>query len=113
LRHGPITRTTGTAVCSSWGVRQTNKEKRQAYLKACEEVEKILLGEVERLKIDLVSNRELERIKKLNQRDFLDRMRSNEQLAGTLVTLEVQMGWRYLMTYLDKIAQVEQICPHE
>jgi predicted Zn-dependent peptidase len=84
----------------------SDKEKRQAYLKACEEVEKILLGEVERLKIDLVSSRELQRIKKLNQRDFLDRMRSNEQLAGTLVTLEVQVGWRYLMTYLDKIAQV-------
>jgi zinc protease len=84
----------------------SDEERRQAYLKACKEVEEILLGEVERLKTELVSDRELQRIKKLNQRDFLDRMRSNEQLAGTLVTLEVQVGWRYLKTYLDKIAEV-------
>jgi predicted Zn-dependent peptidase len=84
----------------------SDEEKQQAYLKACKEVERILLGEVERLKTELVSLRELQRIKKLNQRDFLDRLRSNEQLAGTLVTLEVQMGWRYLQTYLDKVAEV-------
>ena len=84
----------------------SDEEKQKAYLKACKEVEGILLGEVERLKTELVSLRELKRIKKLNQRDFLDRMRSNEQLAGTLATLEVQMGWRYLKTYLDKIAEV-------
>lgn len=88
------------------GKALSEEEKRQAYLKACEEVERILLAEVERLKIESVSNRELQRIKKLNQRDFLDRMRSNEQLAGTLVTLEVQVGWHYLMTYLDKMAEV-------
>jgi len=84
----------------------SEEETRQAYLKACNEVERILLGEVERLKTELVSHRELQRIKKLNQRDFLDRMRSNEQLAGTLSTLEVQVGWRYVKTYLDKIAEV-------
>jgi zinc protease len=84
----------------------TEEEKRQAYLKACEGLEKILLAEVERLKTELVSGRELERIKKLNQRGFLDRMRSNEALAGEISTLEVQVGWRYLTTYLEKIAEV-------
>jgi len=84
----------------------SDEEKRQFYLKACKELERILLGEVERLKTESVSHRELQRIKKLNQRDFLDRMRSNEQLAGTLATLEVQVGWPYMKTYLDKIAEV-------
>ncbi|MBW1861779.1 MAG: insulinase family protein, partial [Deltaproteobacteria bacterium] len=84
----------------------TEEEKRQAYLKSCEGLEKILLAEVERLKTELVSGRELERIKKLNQRGFLDRMRSNEALAGEIATLEVQVGWRYLTTYLEKIAEV-------
>lgn len=84
----------------------SDEEKRQAYLKACKKVQRILLDEVERLKTELVSHRELQRIKKLNQRDFLDRMRSNEQLAGTLATIEVQAGWRYLKTYLEKIAEV-------
>ncbi len=84
----------------------SDDEKRQVYLKACKEVQRILLDEVERLKTELVSHRELQRIKKLNQRDFLDRMRSNEQLAGTLATIEVQAGWRYLETYLEKIAEL-------
>ncbi|RLA93903.1 MAG: hypothetical protein DRG25_03640, partial [Deltaproteobacteria bacterium] len=81
-------------------------EKRKVYLKACEELEKILLAEVEKLKTELVPQRELERIRKLNQREFLDRMRSNEDLASTLATLEVQVGWNYFKTYLEKIAEV-------
>ena len=82
------------------------EEKRQAYLKACEELEKLLVAEVENFKTDLVSPRELQRIKKLNQRDFLDKMRSNESLAGTLATLEVQVGWRYLTNYLKRLNAV-------
>ncbi|MBW1901548.1 MAG: insulinase family protein, partial [Deltaproteobacteria bacterium] len=46
------------------------------------------------------------RIKKLNQRAFLDRMRTNEHLAGSLATLEVQTGWRYMTTYLEKFTEV-------
>ena len=84
----------------------TVEEKRRAYIKACKGLEEIFLAEVEKMKTELVSSRELERIKKLNQRDFLDRMRSNESLAATMATLEVQVGWRYLNTYLDKIEAV-------
>jgi len=88
----------------------TVAEKRRAYIKACEGVEEILLAEVEKMKTERVSRRELERIKKLNQRDFLDRMQSNESLAATMATLEVQVGWRYLNTYLDRI---EAVTPEE
>jgi predicted Zn-dependent peptidase len=84
----------------------TEAEKRQAYLSASEDLEERLLKEVEKLKTEPVSPRELARIKKLNQRDFLDRMRSNEHLAGTIATLEVKVGWRYMKTYLDKITAV-------
>jgi predicted Zn-dependent peptidase len=80
--------------------------KRKAYLKACEELKTLLVEEVEKFKTELVSSRELARIKKLNQRDFLDRMRSNESLAGTLATLEVQIGWRYMTHYLERLAAV-------
>lgn len=87
---------------------QTLSEKNRlaAYQKSCEELENLLFAELESLKTDLVSTRELDRIKKLNQRDFLDRLRSNEELAGTLATLEVQVGWNYLATYLDEIANI-------
>jgi len=82
------------------------EEKRRAYLEACEELEALLVKEAEKFKTERVSPRELQRIKKLNQRDFLDRMRSNESLAGTLASLEVQVGWRYMTHYLERIDAV-------
>jgi zinc protease len=84
----------------------TETERRQAYLAACKQSEELLLAEVEKMKTELVSPHELKRIKKLNQRDFLERMRSNEDLAGTLATLEVQVGWQYLTDYLKKIGEI-------
>ena len=90
--------------------KASHEEKRLAYLKACQEMEELLLAEVEKIKTEPVSADELQRIKKLNQRDFIDRMRSNESLAGTLATLEVQVGWRYLLHYIDNI---ESVTPEE
>ncbi len=84
----------------------SDEEKRQAYLKACAELEELLLAQAEKMKTEPVADSELQRIKKLNRRDFIDRMRSNEDLAGTLATLEVQTGWRYLMGYLEKLEAV-------
>jgi predicted Zn-dependent peptidase len=84
----------------------TADQKRVAYLAACEALEELLLAEVEKLKTELVSAQELDRLKKLNQRDFIDRLRSNESVAGTLATLEVQTGWRYLTDYLRRMEAV-------
>ncbi|MFH0844139.1 MAG: pitrilysin family protein, partial [Pseudomonadota bacterium] len=84
----------------------SEEEKSRAYLKACETLERTLVAEAERLKTEPVSMAELRRIKKLNQREFLDRIRTNEELAGTLAGLEVQVGWPYLTTYLEKIEEI-------
>ncbi len=84
----------------------SDKAKQQAYLKACQDLEELLLAQLEKMKTQLVDPRELQRIKKLNQRDFIDRMRSNEGLAGTLATLEVQIGWEYLRHYLENLDKV-------
>jgi len=84
----------------------TKDEKRQAYINACQSLENTLIAEVEKMKHKLVAERELKRIKKLNQREFLDRMRNNEELAGTLATMEVQAGWGYLTDYLKRISEV-------
>lgn len=84
-----------------------SEEARRAYVEACRDLEKLILAEVEILKQQPVTVAELERVKKLNQRDYIERMRSNESLASTLATLEVQTGWRYVNTYLDAIAAVE------
>jgi predicted Zn-dependent peptidase len=84
----------------------SEEEERQAHLRACENLEQILLAELERLKDEPISSRELERIKKLNHRDFMERMKTNESLAMTLATTEVQVGWPYLLSYLDRIDKV-------
>lgn len=84
----------------------SEEEKRHVFLKACEDLETLLLAEAAQLQEQAVSQRDLDRIKKLNQRDFMDRLKSNEALAGTLATLEVEIGWQYLLTYLDEIAKV-------
>lgn len=84
----------------------SEEQRQQAYLKVCEQLKDLLVEQAEQFKTELVSNRELQRIKKLNQRDFLDRMRNNESLAGTLASLEVEVGWRYLPNYLQRIDAV-------
>ena len=112
---GPTTPTTDTPEWSFWGGSPIEspeyaglnaEEKRRAYLKDCEDLETLLLAEVEKMKTTPVTARELDRIKKLNRRDFLDHLRSNEALAGTLASLEVQVGWQYLTTYLENISAV-------
>jgi predicted Zn-dependent peptidase len=82
------------------------KQKQRTYLAACRKIEKLLLAQVEKLKTEPVSSRDLDRIKKLNRRDFIDRLRGNESLAGTLATLEVEIGWRYLTEYLEQMDKV-------
>ena len=80
--------------------------ERRSYLDACRELEALLLEQIDRLASEPVTTEELERVKKLNERSFLERMRSNESLAGTLASLEVQIGWQYLNSYLEQIAKV-------
>lgn len=84
----------------------TEEEKRHAYLKACEELDNLLMDEAGKMKFEDVSDQELRRIKKMMYREFLDRIKNNEDLAGTLATLEVQKGWQYLTTYLDEIEKI-------
>jgi predicted Zn-dependent peptidase len=84
----------------------SDEEERQAHILACENLEKLLLAQMEQLKKEPVSARELERIKKLNHRDFMERLRTNESLAMALATTEVQAGWPYLLSYLERIDKV-------
>jgi predicted Zn-dependent peptidase len=85
---------------------QSEEERRRIYLDACRKLEAILLEEIAQIKKNPVSEKDLARIKKLNRKGFIERMRSNESLAGTLATLEVQVGWRYLNTYLERIESI-------
>jgi len=84
----------------------SEEERRQHYLRACETLENTLLAQLERLKTEPISDRELQRIKKMNYRDFMEHMRANESLAMVLASTEVQVGWPYLLSYLDRINRV-------
>jgi predicted Zn-dependent peptidase len=84
----------------------SDKEKAEGYLKSCEAFETIMLAEADKLKDQPVTARELNRVKKLAYRGLIDRLRSNESLAGTLATMEVQIGWKYLLGYMDNLNRV-------
>ncbi len=84
----------------------TEEEKREAYRKACRELETLLIEEAGRLERERLTPEELDRVKALARYGFLSRLRSNEALAGTLANLEVQVGWEYLQDYLSRIEQV-------
>jgi len=88
------------------GTPNESNGDRHSYLEACRKLEALLLEQIRRLESEPVTPEELARVKKLNERSFLERMRSNENLAGTLATLEVQVGWPYLNSYLEQIAKV-------
>lgn len=71
------------------------------------EVEQALLAELERLKREPVSQRELQQV--LNQLEFEEarRMGTNSGLARNLTEFEAIAGsWRYLSTYRAKIAKI-------
>lgn len=87
----------------------TEDEKKKAYVRACEKFEEILLNIAGDVINNPVTDQELSRIKKLNELDFLENMRSNETLAGILATLEVQTGWRYLNRYLEEIGKITPV----
>ncbi len=82
------------------------EEKTRVLLEACRDLEAVLLSEVDRLKQEPVTQKELERIKTLARYDFLERLRSNEDLAATLAGMEVQVGWEYLEDYLESLDRV-------
>jgi predicted Zn-dependent peptidase len=84
----------------------SEEEERLAYIKACQGLENTLMAQVEKMKTEPVSRRELQRIRKLSYRDLMDKLRKNEDLATALATLEVQVGWRYLLTYVDNISEL-------
>jgi predicted Zn-dependent peptidase len=71
------------------------------------EVEQALLAELERLKKEPVSPRELQRI--MNRIEFEEarRMGTNGGLARNLTEYEATAGsWRYLTTYKDRMAKI-------
>lgn len=72
-----------------------------------EEVATALRGEIERLKTELVSALELERVKTQARAELLRSLNSNSGMARSLVEYEVKTGsWRNLFKEIEEIAAV-------
>jgi predicted Zn-dependent peptidase len=73
----------------------------------CSELEQALDQEIERLKQEPVSGKELEKVKNLIRTDFIRRLNSNDCLAGMLSYYEALLGdYRYLIDYTDTIDRI-------
>lgn len=72
-----------------------------------EESEQAMLAEIERLKTELVSEEELERVKRRARAQLVRRLSSNSGLAEQLASYQVLTGnWRNLFRQLDAIDKV-------
>lgn len=69
-------------------------------------VEKIIWQEIEKIKREPVTPRELEKVKNAASKNQVDGLRSPEHLADELAFLEVCGGWRRINEYLDKVEAV-------
>jgi predicted Zn-dependent peptidase len=71
------------------------------------ESEKMIMGEIEKLKTELVSEAELNKFKRRAKADLIRSLRSNSGLAENLCTYEFIMGgWRELFRSLERIEKV-------
>lgn len=73
----------------------------------CSEVEQAINLEIERLKRELVSDKELEKVKNRIRADFIRGLSSNEGLAGMLSYYEALLGdYHYLIDYTSVIDRI-------
>jgi predicted Zn-dependent peptidase len=77
----------------------------------CNELEQAIDQEIERLRTEPVSEKELEKVKNQIRADFIRGLNSNQGLAGMLSYYETLLGdFRYLIDYTDTI---DRITPEE
>ena len=73
----------------------------------CSELEQAMNQEIEKLKTELVSDKELEKVKNQIRADFIRGLNSNEGLAGMLSYYEALLGnYRYLIDYTKVIDRI-------
>jgi len=72
-----------------------------------EEVEQIIYEEIDRLKTELVSDHELQKVKNQLMGDFIRSLKSNSGLAGSLSYFESVAGdWKYIDTHLEVLDKI-------
>jgi zinc protease len=71
-----------------------------------DKVEKIILQELEKLKKDLVSAEELKKAKNIIRADFIFDTETAEDLAWKVGYVHTVASYKYLDTYLDRVASV-------
>lgn len=71
------------------------------------EVEKAIYDEIERLKVEKVPDKELQKAKNQLQADFVRGLKKNDQLASLLTYFQAAAGdWRYISNYPKAIEKI-------
>jgi predicted Zn-dependent peptidase len=71
------------------------------------DLEKAIWQELERLKKEKVSQKELQKVRNQIEADFIRQLGSNSTMAGELVYAQTVLGdWKYVFQYLEGIGQV-------
>ncbi|MEW6686700.1 MAG: pitrilysin family protein [Candidatus Edwardsbacteria bacterium] len=71
-----------------------------------EEIEQAVYAELDKLKQELVPEKELQKAKNKLEADFIFGQKKVHNLGFLIGQLETQLSWKYLETYLDKIRGV-------
>lgn len=71
-----------------------------------DEVEKAIYDEIEKLKTEPPSERELQKIKNQMEAAFIRKLKSNSGLANEIGSYEVTYNWQYLNTLLERLQAV-------
>ncbi|RKY86605.1 insulinase family protein [candidate division KSB1 bacterium] len=75
--------------------------------KTAEEVEKALYGEIEKLKSEPASEREIQKVKNQYEANYIRSLANNYYLASRIGREELNLGWRYLIEYLEQVKKVK------
>lgn len=76
------------------------------YAALCQEAQNLLLNEIAEVIANGITEKELARAQTMARRQFIDTLRSNDELAYILATYEVYIGYTYLNTYLSELAKI-------
>lgn len=80
---------------------------RYDYAALCDEARGLLLNEIQKIAVNGVTEKELDRAKTLARRQFIDTLRDNDSLAFVLASYEVYIDYMYLNTYLNELDKIK------
>jgi predicted Zn-dependent peptidase len=96
----------GNYVSKYYGMFMVHAELMQGV--SHEKVESVIFDELDRLKKERISERELEKVKNRVTASEINGLRSNERLADRLAFYEIIRSWKLVNTFADEVRKVSR-----